>query len=51
MTRNAAAAIALLVASNAWAQDKIQWTSDYDQALKTAQKESKYVVVHFMGSD
>ena len=30
---------------------KMDWKHDYDAALKEAQKDKKYVVVHFTGSN
>lgn len=39
-------ALALLVLA---AQDKIQWTKDFDAGLKQAKKDGRYVVLHFSG--
>jgi len=39
----------LLLALLALAQDKIDWKSDHDAALKEAAKAGRYVIVHFSG--
>ena len=52
--RALAALLILAVAAPAAAQDKeekkqekMDWTTDYKAALKTAQKDGKLVIVHF----
>ena len=45
------AIIAVFCAVSTWAKAPDGWLTDYDQALKEAQKSHKYVFVLFTGSD